>query len=150
MSGDAPGPDADDTLLDDLRVTVAAFDSVPDRLVEAAKSAYVWRTIDEELAQLQFDSLASPEALVRSTQAAVHLTFGTSQAWIEVDLTSEYIMGQVIPPATEIKLIFASDEDVTAACDEVGQFSFDRPTSGPVRLIARLAEGEVATEWFTI
>lgn len=142
--------ETDAELLAELRSAVAAKDPVPGRLVTSAKAAYVWRTIDEELAQLQFDSLAEAESLVRGTEAAVHLTFSANESWIEVDVTDEAILGQVIPPATEVRLVFGSGDQLVAECDEFGQFSFDRPISGPVRLVANLAGREVATEWFTV
>ena len=150
MSGDSPLHDPDDGLLADLHAAVAEFDPLPERLMASAKAAYGWRTIDEELAQLQFDSLASSEALVRSGQAVVHLTFWTSHCWIEVDITAEQIMGQVNPPATEIKLTSMAGGDLGTSCDEIGQFSFGCPRSGPVRLIAKLDGVAVSTEWFTI
>lgn len=143
----------DDLLLADLRTAVDAKDPVPDRLLDAAKAAFSWRTIDEELAQLQFDSLADAGAggaLVRSADTAVHLSFGASEAWIEVDVTDDAVLGQVAPPAQEVRMVFGSGEQVVVECDEHGQFSFERPAAGPIRLIANLAGSEVATEWFTI
>lgn len=150
MSDNTPSSTGDDLLLADLRAAVDARDPVPDRLIEAAKAAYSWRTIDEELAQLQFDSLAESETLVRGADVAVHLSFGASEAFIEVDVTGDAVLGQVIPPATEVRLVFGSGQHQTAVCDEHGQFTFDRPASGPVRLVVSLESGEVATEWFTI
>ena len=41
-------------------------------------------------------------------------------------------------------------EPLRSKCDELGQFSFATKPSGPVRLVARLAGGDVVTEWFTV
>lgn len=140
----------DDELLAELRAAVAAKDPVPARLIESAGAAYSWRTIDEELAQLQFDSLAEAATAVRSVDSAIHLSYGASETWIEIDVTDAAILGQVEPPADEVRLVFGSGGHLSAACDELGQFRFERPPSGPVRLVAFLRDREVATEWFTI
>ena len=142
--------DAD--LLGDLRRSVAQADPLPARLVEAAKAAFVWRTVDEELAHLQFDSLAGSEVLVRSDGASgVHLSFATPQASIVVEVAADAIVGQVVPAgATEVSLLLSSGHRMATGCDELGQFSFATKPSGPVRLVARLAGGDVVTEWFTV
>ena len=151
MSGDPSLHDReDDQLLTELRGAIDSQDAIPDRLVESAKAAYVWRTIDEELAQLQYDSLAEAGAAVRSAETAVHLTFGASETFIEVDVTSDGILGQVIPPVAEVRLIHGNGDTVVGTCDEDGRFRFERPRSGPARLVAVRADGEVTTEWFTI
>lgn len=142
----------DAQLLGDLRRAVAQIDPLPPRLVEVARAAYVWRTVDEELAHLQFDSLAGSEVLVRSDSATgVHLSFATPQASIEVEVTEEAIVGQVVPAgAVEVSLLLSSGERVATPCDELGQFTFGAKPSGPVRLVARFDRGDVVTEWFTV
>jgi hypothetical protein len=107
---------ADAVLLDELRLAVAQIDAPPPRLLEAARAAYVWRTIDEDLAHLQFDSLAGSEVLVRGGSAVsgardagasgVHLSFATPEASIEVDVDADAILGQVVPAgASEVSLL---------------------------------------------
>jgi hypothetical protein len=141
----------DAALLDELRLVIAQADPPPPRLIETAKAAYVWRTIDEELAHLEFDSLAGSDVLVRSGgSSGVHLSFATPEASIEVEVTDGGLVGQVVPPATEVCLLLGSGQRIETACDELGQFTFERQSSGPVRLVARLAGGDVVTEWFTI
>lgn len=143
-----PEPD-DDQLMDELRAAVDAMDPVPDRLIEGAKAAFVWRTIDQELAHLQYDSLAGSEVLVRSG-SAVHLSFATSEAAIEIEIGDDTLTGQVVPPASAVRILFRSGEHIEAPCDPSGQFSVDRPGSGPIRLVAVLPAGDVVTEWFTV
>lgn len=146
-----PSSDANDgRLFDELRAAVNTIDPVPERLMEGARSAFVWRTIDEELAQLTFDSLADSEVLVRSGQA-VHLRFAASEAGIEVEIADDAIIGQVVPPATAVRLLLKSGEQLDVACDEFGQFTIDNPPSGPIRLVVVFDGGsDVATEWFTV
>ncbi|MGF1597218.1 MAG: hypothetical protein ACFCVK_09860 [Acidimicrobiales bacterium] len=141
----------DDRLLDELRTAVNAFDPVPDRLMAAARAAFVWRTVDEELAHLQFDSLAgSDEVLVRTGGSSVHLSFATSGASVEIEIGPEALLGQVVPPAMSIRLVRADGGADIQSCDGEGQFRFPRPVSGPVRLVATVEGGDIVTEWFTV
>ena len=55
----------DDELLAALGRALQAQEVVPDAVLEAAKGAYAWRTIDAELAALTFDSVADADALGR-------------------------------------------------------------------------------------
>ena len=153
LNSDPSVIDPDDAdLLSELRLAVDAIDPVPPRLLETARAAFVWRTVDEDLAHLQFDSLAGSEVLVRSDHpGGVHLSFATAAASIEVDVADDTILGQVVPAgAGGVTLLLGSGRRVEASCDELGQFSFaDRP-SGPVRLVAHQPHGDVVTEWFTV
>ena len=140
----------DDRLFAELRAAVDSVDPVPERLLDGARSAFVWRTIDEELAQLTFDSLADPEVLVRSGQA-VHLRFATSASGIEIEIADDAIIGQVVPPATAVRLLRRSGEPIDVVCDAFGQFTTDDPPSGPIRILVVYEDGhDVATEWFTV
>lgn len=144
---------ADHELLGELRLAVDWGDPLPSRLIEAARAAFVWRTIDEELAHLQFDSLAGAEVLVRSdpASAAVHLSFATAEASIEVEATEGSLTGQVAPGAAVVVSLLTADgarTDVT--CDQHGQFAFAAKPAGPLRLVAHLPAGDIVTEWFTV
>lgn len=143
---------ADAELLGELRLAVDWGDPLPSRLVEAARAAFVWRTIDEELAHLQFDSLAGSEVLVRSdATSAVHLSFATAEASIEVEAAAGTITGQVAPGAgVAVSLLTGSGDRLDATCDGHGQFTFTAKPTGPLRLVAHLPAGDVVTEWFTV
>lgn len=142
----------DDALLEQLQATINTFDPVPNNLVDMAKGAYAWRTIDRELAELQSDSLADDGAGVRSTDAIVRLSFKTKDATIDVEVGPEGLIGQVTPPALAVQLIFESGVDVEASCDAAGQFSLMPASSGPARLTAHMPgeRGDLTTEWFTV
>lgn len=144
----------DDRLLADLRSTVGRLDPVPPRLVDSAKAAYAWRTIDEELARLEFDSLAAAgaDAGVRSegTAEAVRLSFAVGDTAIEVDVRGGTLIGQVVPPATAVRVLFHTGDQVEVRCDEFGQFTIEQPVSGPIRIVAVYDGRDVATEWFNL
>ena len=60
-------------VLDDLALALRAQDDVDPRHREAARAAFAWRTIDDELMELTYDSLLTP-TMVRSAgvTAATH------------------------------------------------------------------------------
>jgi hypothetical protein len=53
----------DDDLMRELRQLFARIDPVDPRLLEQARFAYTWRTVDAELAELSFDSLVDGDVL---------------------------------------------------------------------------------------
>ena len=77
-----------------------AAEPVPDHVVDGARAAWTWRTIDEELAELVFDSAVELTG-VRSEDTARQLTFRAPGVEIEVmvvDDAARRIVGQLIPP----------------------------------------------------
>ena len=73
---------SDDALMDELQEALRAARSVPPRVVEAARSAYAWRSIDEELEllTLSYDSSLAETTLVRSQAAGPRFRWGM-QIW---------------------------------------------------------------------
>ena len=65
---------SDDELLALVGRALRAAEPVPDRVLTGARAAWTWRTIDEELAELVFDSAAELTG-VRSEDTARQLTF---------------------------------------------------------------------------
>ena len=65
---------SDDDLLELVGRALRAADPVPDRVTDGARAAWTWRTIDQELAELVFDSAAELTG-VRSEDTARQLTF---------------------------------------------------------------------------
>jgi hypothetical protein len=156
--------DRDAELERELRLALDTFDPVPPRLVHTAIEALTWRTIDAELAQLAFDSLAmSEDATVRGTGAPRLLTFEGTALSIELELTSadaspdaaraRRVIGRLVPAqAAEVELQVGNHR-VNAAADALGRFALTVPASGPFRLRCQPAAGPeqlaVVTEWVT-
>lgn len=147
--GHEPPDPRDETLLAQLRQAVDRVDPVPTRLVESAKAAYTWRTVDEELALLQFDSLADTEVRVRSA-GGVQLSFAADRAAVEVDIGDGGLVGQVVPAPDDLHILLRSGDRVEVQVDEHGQFAVDRPSTSPIRLEATYGDGRVVTEWFNV
>jgi hypothetical protein len=143
---------SDDDLLELVGRALRAADPVPDRVMEGARAAWTWRTIDQELAELVFDS-AGELTGVRSEDTARQLTFRSPGMEIEVmvvDEASRRIVGQLIPPGTYTVRLLSSDEQVQEeTADRLGRFAFDAVAPGPVRLAVVDPDGThlVTTEW---
>jgi hypothetical protein len=145
----------DDRLLAELGEAVRAADDVPGRFVDAAKAAFAWRTIDAELARLSYDSLDDEQTRVvtRADDAAVRaLTFMADRLTIELEITAESVLGQVVPAQPgQLFVQVGTDQQRTSPIDEVGCFVVEPVPTGPFRLHCRTADGaEVRTGWITL
>lgn len=145
----------DERLLAELGDAVRAAAQVPERFVAAGKAAFAWRTVDAELAELGYDSATTTETApvgVRAEQAALRaLSFVARELTIEVEVTADALLGQVVPPTPgEVQLQGAGGVAGTAQVDEVGWFSLPVP-SGMFRLQVRTTDGRsVVTQWTTL
>ncbi|MFC4585140.1 hypothetical protein [Sphaerisporangium corydalis] len=144
--------DAEAGLEQALRDAAALLDPVPTELVQAAVDAYTLRTLDAELADLTFDSLAEP-VLVRGGRQPRLATFHAPGVTIDVEITVMgaigRVLGQVIPaqPA-EIEVRGRRPADVSA--DAMGRFVCDEVPPGPFSLRCRFPAAVVTTEWIVI
>ena len=142
---------SDDDLLELVGRALRAADPVPDRVLDGARAAWTWRTIDEELAMLVFDSAAELTG-VRSEDTARQLTFRAPGMEIEVmvvDEASRRIVGQLVPGGAFDVTLHAGDGAHVTATDHLGRFSFDGVAPGPVRLVVAGDDGNpaVTTQW---
>lgn len=143
--------DDDDELLAELRAALEA-PPVPEHVATAAKAAYTWRTIDEELAfaALVYDSALADPALVRGAGPRT-LLFEGDRLSVEIEVNEEGVVGQLIPPqAGLVRLLDAAGTFAETQADEVGCFLLPRPERGPVRLICRSGEDAVGTPWLPL
>jgi hypothetical protein len=141
----------DDDLLALVGRALRAAEPVPDRVVEGAKAAWTWRTIDEELAEIVFDS-AIETAGVRSEHTARQLTFRSPGVEIEVmvaDDASRRVVGQLIPPGECTVQLVTDDTVIEEQSDRLGRFTFAAVAPGPVKLVVVDENGRhlVTTEW---
>jgi hypothetical protein len=145
----------DERLLGALREAMRARQAVPPGFVETAKSVYAWHNIDAELAQLTYDSRRDKDRSVslRSEAASVRaLTFTSAHTSIELEVTEDSLLGQVMPPG-EGTIEVQTREGVTAAApvDEIGCFTIEPMPPSPFRLRCRTARGtDVVTGWITV
>jgi hypothetical protein len=147
----------DDELLAALGQALAARRAVPREFVEAGQSAFAWRNIDAELAQLTYDSArgAEPEPALRAAPEAASiraLTFTSAHLTIELEVTRDALVGQVIPVQAGTIEVQSQGGPATAfPADEIGCFSIAPIPAGPFRLYCRTAAGvDAVTGWVTL
>ena len=145
----------DDELLEALREALRAREAVPDEFIEAGKSAFAWHNIDAELAQLTYDSSrdAEYELSMRAEDASIRaLTFTSAHLTIELEVTEDSLLGQVIPAQAGVVTIQPRDgAETTVPADEIGCFSVRPIPSGAFRLHCRTAsDTDALTGWITL
>jgi hypothetical protein len=145
----------DEQLLAALRHAVRAREAVPPDFVEAGRSAFAWHNIDAELAQLTYDSRSDRdyELSVRAEAASVRaLSFTSAHLTIELEVTQESLVGQVVPAqAGTITVRPRQGAETAAEVDEIGCFSISPAPPGEFRLHCRTAGGiEALTGWIAL
>jgi hypothetical protein len=154
VSGMAEGWD-DEQLLDALRAAMRARQAVPPKFIDTARNVFTWHDVDAELAQLTYDSSRDHhEAVaVRSETASVRsLTFASARFQIELEVSRDRLLGQILPPqAGTVEAESQSGAVIAAEIDEVGTFSVDPVPASPFRLRCHAADGmDVVTGWITL
>jgi hypothetical protein len=153
MSGDMSGDTNDDAQLEEaLRRAAALVDPVPASLMEVAVEAFRFRTVDAELAELTFDSLAGTAAVRGPAQARV-LSFGGPDSGLDLEITaagpSRRVVGQVTPP-THAVVEVRGDNPVSVTTDSLGRFIVDQVPPGPLSFRCRIGDALFTTEWVTV
>jgi hypothetical protein len=138
-----------------LRSVIERADPVPSAVVEAARAAYAWRTIDAELAELTADS-AMAEAGVRSSSAPRLLTFEGPGVEVEVEVAengpTRRLSGQLVPIGPAQITVRWADGTTQAAADDLGRFAVDGIPAGKVSLLVLRAGAvqPIVTSWISI
>ena len=143
--------DDPDPLLLELGAAVRDGQAVPASFLAAGRAAFAWRTVDAELATLAAEG---ETAVVRSAEPAQlrSFTLAARELSIEVEVTGDALVGQVVPPAPgRVVLQTARQEPVEAEVDELGWFTLQPLPSGMFRLHLTPSNGSaVVTEWLTL
>ena len=143
---------AADDLLAALREAVRARNVVPPEFVQAGKSAFAWHDIDAELAQLTYDSSIDTlyQPSLRAESASIRaLTFTSAHITIELEVSQDSLLGQIVPAQRGTVRIQPRDgAETTVSADEIGCFSIRPIPSGQFRLHCQTAAGTGAlTGW---
>ena len=145
--------DPDDTLQEVLGHALRSADPVPDHVLAAARGAWTWRTIDEELAALVFDS-ATELTGVRDLSGPRQLTFRAADIEIEVmvvDPAQRRVIGQLVPATAATVRLENADGALEQTADRFGRFTFESAPSGPLRFGVTVADGPaVTTDWMLL
>lgn len=126
-------PADDDGLMEELARALAEVEAVPDHRRDAARAAFTWRTIDEELLALTHDSLDLADAAVRGTLDVRTLGFRAGGTSLEIEVDGDRVFGQVLDTETDEVLVESVEAGTqTVSVDSSGVFSAVVP-AGPVR-----------------
>jgi hypothetical protein len=145
----------DDQLLAALREAMRRRQAVPEEFVAAGKSAFAWRDIDAQIAQLTYDSTCDNElaAALRSETASIRaLVFTSAHLSIEVEVTEDCLVGQIVPPQEgTVEAQARAGGSTVSLVDGAGCFSVEPLPAGAFRLRCRTADGmDVVTGWVTL
>ncbi|MFI9168982.1 hypothetical protein [Streptomyces lincolnensis] len=145
------GPDdefAVDLLEEELRRAAGILDPVPPALRQLAVEAYALHDLDARLAELTFDSLVDAIPVRGATDVSRMLTFHTGDVTVDVEVTSQGLIGQVLPPQPAgIEVLGGPQPGTTLVADAMGRFTSDVTPAGPFALRLRTGGQVVVTEW---
>ena len=136
-------------LSDALRKTRPLAEGIAAR----AKSAFTWRTVDDDLltAELMFDSAHTAEPSLTRADAdnSRVLVFTVELRSVEIEIRSDQLLGQFIPPSAGEVEIEGNNGGVlaTVPVDEVGFFVIEPVPKGSVRLRCTTPNTRLVTDW---
>ncbi|MET7656528.1 hypothetical protein [Streptomyces sp. NPDC005486] len=137
-----------DRLEEELRQAAAILDPVPAELRRAAIEAYALRDLDARIAELTFDSLVDAIPVRGAVDVPRMLTFHTGGLTVDVEVTDEGLLGQLLPPqSASIEVLRGPRAGTALTADDLGRFACDAPPSGPFALRLRTGAEVVVTEW---
>ena len=144
----------DDELLRELRAALQES-TVDESVIQAARAAFTWRTVDTELELLSLDAdcETAAGALVRGSGpgGSRTLVFHGERLSVAVEIDEGGIVGQLMPPGPGlVTLVTADGPQATAQADEVGCFNFPPPSAGPLRLDCAMGADHFSTDWVTV
>jgi hypothetical protein len=123
---------------------------VPDHRREAARAAFTWRTIDEELLALTHDSLDLADAAVRGALDVRTLGFESAGLSLEIEVDGDQVFGQLLDAdVAEVEVESVGDGSQACPVDGSGIFSARVP-AGPVRFGVRVAGVLRHTPWIVL
>lgn len=130
---------------------LAAERDVPAEWRDAARAAYAWRSVDQELLALTYDSRLDTAAAVRGNDDARTLEFSAGALTLEVELSGGRVVGRLTSQVTgEVTLESADGSRRSAAPDDSGFFSLEGTVRGPVRFAVQAGESRLVTEWVVL
>jgi hypothetical protein len=139
----------DGLLEEELRRAAAVLDPVPTELRQLALDAYALYDVDARVAELTFDSLVDALPVRGVMDPPRMLTFRAGGLTVDVEVTEQGLMGQVLPPQrARIEVLGGPQTSLGVPVDELGRFTGEAPPAGPFALRLRTDGGDViVTEW---
>ncbi len=139
----------DEVLLAELRAALEEREQVSPRARQAARAAFTWRTVDEELLVLSLDSSLHDRVVVRrSAPARRVLSFRGSGVSLEVELDDGELMGVLTPgQPCPVTLLTSDGTSLLAESDADGFFTMPGVPRGRARFQVTVDARVLVTEW---
>ncbi|WP_329344508.1 hypothetical protein OG866_38945 [Streptomyces sp. NBC_00663] len=149
---DHDGLDTDaDLLEEELRRAAGILDPVPAQLRQIAVEAYALHDLDSRIAELTFDSVVDAIPVRGATDVARMLTFRAGEVTVDVEVTGEGLLGQVLPPQEAlIEVLSGPQAGAPLTTDDMGRFTYGAPPTGPFALRLRTGREAIVTDWLTV
>jgi hypothetical protein len=145
-------PPSDKNLMNALAAAIGS-PSPTSELLAHCEGLLAWIDVDAELASL-LDQPVAEAAGTRGAATTTGLEFavGDGSCMIEVTPLEGSLRGQLLGDvATDAVLRTVTGTTQSAPIDDLGEFEFDEPPSGTVRLEVHLASGRrIHTDWFVV
>ncbi|GAA3989571.1 hypothetical protein GCM10022384_41940 [Streptomyces marokkonensis] len=139
---------ANGLLEEELRQAAAILDPVPAGLRQVAVDAFALHGLDARVAELTFDSLVDAIPVRGETDPPRMLTFSVDEVTVDVEVTADGLIGQVLPPGpARIEVLSGSLAHARLTADDMGRFTGEAPPTGPFALRLRTGREVVMTEW---
>lgn len=140
-----------DLLEEELRQATAILDPVPAALRQIAMEAFALHDLDSQIAELSFDSVVDALPVRGATGAPRMLTFHAGEVTVDVELTPQGLMGQVLPPrSARIEVLSGPQAGSPLTTDDMGRFTCDTSPAGPFALRLRTGGQVIVTDWLTV
>lgn len=148
----SPSPADDEMLLARIRDAAGEPGAMAEAIRRLARTAYATRDRDPGrlLARLSYDSLLEDTGSVRGAGGEDRrvVTFAAPTLSVEIEVTGDRLLGQVVPPAPVAVEMMTPDGVVGRAdADDEGCFTLPAPQSVPVRFGCRTGGELVLTDW---
>lgn len=121
-----------------------------DQLIADAQDAFSFATIADEVAALVFDSMWEDklETASRAVATVRTLVFESADLSLEIEVSSDGIIGQVTPGGqATVEAERADGRRTVIDTDEFGSFTLAAPGSGPLRFHLRGGGTSAVTDW---
>jgi hypothetical protein len=145
--------DDDDRLLTTLEEALTTARRVPPEFVDVGKAVHPGANLDAELAALIYDSERELAHTRTDTATIRALSFASPTVTIELEVQSDGLLGQIVPPGpAHIEVRILDGETTQVVTDELGCFVVRPCPRGPLRLRCRResAAVDVVTVWVTV
>jgi hypothetical protein len=138
-------------LEEELRQATAILDPVPPGLRQTAVEAFALHDLDSRIAELTFDSVVDAIPVRGATGAPRMLTFHAGEVTVDVELTPQGLMGQVLPPrSARIEVLSGPQAGAPLTTDDMGRFTSETFPTGPFALRLRTGGQVIVTDWLTV